>query len=88
MLERDYKLNDNSLLGKGTTFKMIPISDGSSFAVKIMKPMDESDQQIRCPTLLGSFRNEVNINIIGLIDHFIYDSIHSYLIIELANVNF
>jgi hypothetical protein len=40
LLERGYKLNDNSLCG--TVFKVIHISGGSSFAVKIMKSMEEN----------------------------------------------
>lgn len=87
--ERGYEVK--SLLGKGTfgqCYDVIKSSDGSRLAVKIMN-LGEFQKDDK---LFQDFSNEVwilsqtpHINIIGLVDHFMYDGMYTFIVLEFAN---
>jgi serine/threonine protein kinase len=77
--------------GFGVVLRAKVLKDNSEVAVKIMKLWNQKRTFERHPELFRDFSNEIfilrrnpNNNIIKLIDHFMYDSIHSYIVMEYA----
>jgi serine/threonine protein kinase len=92
LLERGYELNLSKSLGKGTygiVYKVKRFSDQRLFACKILT---FSKIEVKRAQRFRDFKNEIfvmrkvpHINIIGLIEHFIYNQVYCYIVMEFAN---